>query len=107
MIDSYEIVLYTFRAGISSTRDRAYKLKEIPEIGLKMLNDYEAEQGENVKLSVRDLIREQVIFTLDIADLKALKQSNDYIEAGRFIENEVKAYDLSTKENYQTARGTL
>ena len=80
MIDSYEIVLYVFKDGVSSTKTPAYSLKETALECNRLLNEYDCIEGENIKLSVRDRVRECVILTLDIHDLKAVKQANEFVD---------------------------
>lgn len=107
MIDSYEIVLYSFKNGISSQKTLAYKLKEVATECNRILNEYQNTDGESLKMTVRDRIRESVIFTLDLSDLNALKQNNEFVDIKRFISNAVDAYYLNPCVDFETMRGAF
>ena len=105
MIDSYEIVLYVFKDGVNSTKTPAYSLKETAQECNRLLNEYDGIDGENVKLSVRDRVRECVILTLDIHDLKAVKQANEFVDVKRFLTDALNKYDLNKCTDFETIRG--
>lgn len=107
MIDSYEIVLYVFTNGISSSKTPAYSLKETALECNRLLNEYDCIEGENIKLSVRDRVRECVILTLDIHDLKAVKQANEFVDIKRFLSDALNKYDLNKCTEFETIRGVF
>ena len=107
MLDSYEIVLYTFRDGVSSNKTQAYSLKETRLECSRILNEYKANNNEYVKLSVRDRVRECVILTLDIHDLKAVKQANEFVDIKRFLTDALNKYDLNKCTTFETLRGVF
>ncbi len=104
MIDSYEIVLYSFLNGISSIKKPAYKLKDVINECNKLLNDYINQDNERLKLSVRDRVRETVIFTADIDNLNALKSSNDFIDLKRGIESILTNYEFTKNKEFYPVR---
>lgn len=105
MLDSYEIVLYVFKDGVTSTKTPAYSLKETAQECSRLLNEYDGIEGENIKLSVRDRVRECVILTLDIHDLKAVKQANEFVDVKRFVTDALNKYDLNKCTEFETIRG--
>ena len=107
MLDSYEIFLYVFKDGVSSSKTPAYSLKETALECNRLLNEYDGIEGENIKLSVRDRVRECVILTLDIHDLKAVKQANEFVDIKRFLSDALKKYDLNKCTEFETVRGVF
>lgn len=107
MLDSYEIVLYTFRQGVNSTKTPAYSLKETAQECSRLLNEYDCIESENVKLSVRDRVRECVILTLDLHDLKSIKQANKFVDVKRFLTDALNKYDLNKCTEFETIRGVF
>ncbi len=107
MLDSYEIVLYTFRQGVKSTKTPAYSLKETALECSRLLNEYDGIEGENVKLSVRDRVRECVILTLDLHDLKSIKQANEFVDVKRFLIDALDKYNLNKCTEFETIRGVF
>ena len=107
MLDSYEIVLYVFKDGVSSSKIPAYSLKETAQECSRLLNEYDGIEGEDIKLSVRDRVRECVILTLDIHDLKAIKQANEFVDIKRFLTDALNKYDLNKCTEFETIRGVF
>ena len=107
MLDSYEIVLYVFKDDVRSSTTPAYSLKETALECNRLLNEYDCIEGENVKLSVRDRVRECVILTLDIHDLKAIKQANEFVDVKRFLSDALNKYDLNKCPEFETIRGVF
>ena len=73
----------------------------------RLLDEYDGIEGENIKLSVRDRVRECVILTLDIHDLKAVKQANEFVDIKRFLTDALKKYDLNKCTEFETVRGVF
>ena len=104
MIDSYEIILYSFLQGNSSKKVVAYKLKDTINECNKLLNNYINQKDERLKLSVRDRVREIVILTADLDDLNAIRSSNKFVDLKRGIESTLSNYEFNKNKNFYPIR---
>ena len=56
---------------------------------------------------MRDRVRECVIVTIDIHDLKAVKQANEFVDIKRFLTDALNKYDLNKCTEFETVRGVF